>query len=81
MGGKTRQPLPLMPQLTDTAKLAMWDDLVERAEEGERIIAELRADLADRDAKLAKIAFELDRLLSMANASGEPPQPSKQPQS
>lgn len=60
-----------MPQLTDTAKLAMWADLVERAEEGDRIVAELRADLADRDAKLANIAAELERLLSMANNQGQ----------
>ena len=51
----------------DTAKLAMWDDLVERAEEGDRIIADLRADLADRDARLATITAELGRLLALAN--------------
>ena len=57
---------------SDPAKLAMWDDLVERAEEGDRIIADLRADLADRDAKLATITSELSRLLALANAPDEP---------
>jgi hypothetical protein len=50
----------------------MWDDLVERAEEGDRIITELRADLADRDARLATITGELGLLLALANAKDEP---------
>lgn len=47
----------------------MWDDLVERAEEGDRIIAELRRDLSERDTKLATITAELGRLLALANKS------------
>lgn len=56
----------------DNVKLAMWDDLVERAEEGDRIIKELRQDLAERDTKLATITAELGRLLALANAPDEP---------
>jgi hypothetical protein len=55
----------------------MWDDLVERAEEGDRIIADLRADLADRDAKLATITAELGRLLALANKAVIPTGPCK----
>lgn len=56
-----------MTKHPDNVKLAIWDDLLERAEEGDRIIAELRHDLADRDAKLATITAELGRLLALAN--------------
>jgi anti-sigma factor ChrR (cupin superfamily) len=69
MTSETKPPT----SFSDSAKLAMWDDLVERSEEGDSIIAQLRHDLADRDAKLSTITAELGRLLALANVKVSQP--------
>jgi hypothetical protein len=52
-----------MNMLTDQAKLALFDDLMERNEEADRIIAELKDDVRDLLKKQADMERELARLL------------------
>jgi hypothetical protein len=54
-----------MNMLTDQAKLALFDDLMERNEEADRIIAELKEDVRDLLKKQAEMERELARLLEV----------------
>ena len=49
--------------LTDQAKLALFDDLMERNEEADRIISELKVDVRDLLKKQSEMERELARLL------------------